>query len=56
MTPFIAKLVWWAGIVGWYLIRFPHERRSRKTPIAMRSEPLRDMVLLAISSRSPVCS
>src|ERR1700730_12619886 len=49
MTPFIAKLVWWAGIVGWYVIRIPHERRSRKTPIAMRNEPVRDMVLLAIS-------
>jgi protein-S-isoprenylcysteine O-methyltransferase Ste14 len=49
MTPFIAKLVWWAGIVGWYIIRFPHERRSRKTPIATRSERARDQVLLAIS-------
>jgi protein-S-isoprenylcysteine O-methyltransferase Ste14 len=49
MTPFIAKLIWWAGIVGWYVIRFPHERRSRKTPIALRREPLRDGVLLAIS-------
>jgi protein-S-isoprenylcysteine O-methyltransferase Ste14 len=49
MTPFIAKLVWWAGIVGWYVIRLPHERRSRKTPIAIRSERRRDQVLLAIS-------
>ena len=49
MTPFIAKLVWWAGIVGWYIIRFPHQRRSRKTPIAIRSERRRDQVLLAIS-------
>jgi protein-S-isoprenylcysteine O-methyltransferase Ste14 len=49
MTPFIAKLIWWAGIVGWYVIRFPHERRSRKTPIALRRERLRDGALLAIS-------
>jgi protein-S-isoprenylcysteine O-methyltransferase Ste14 len=49
MTPFIAKLVWWAGIIGWYVIRLPHERRSRKTPIAIRSERRRDQVLLAIS-------
>jgi len=49
MTPFIAKLVWWTGIVGWYIIRFPHQRRSRKTPIAIRSERRRDQVLLAIS-------
>jgi protein-S-isoprenylcysteine O-methyltransferase Ste14 len=49
MTPFIAKLVWWAGIIGWYVIRLPHERRSRKTAIAMRSERRREQVLLAIS-------
>ena len=49
MTPFIAKLVWWTGIVGWYIIRFPHQRRSRKTPIATPSERARDQVLLAIS-------
>jgi protein-S-isoprenylcysteine O-methyltransferase Ste14 len=49
MTPFIAKLVWWVGIVGWYVIRLPHHRRSRKTPIAIRSERRRDQVLLAIS-------
>jgi protein-S-isoprenylcysteine O-methyltransferase Ste14 len=49
MTPFVAKLVWWAGIIGWYVIRYPHQRRSRKTPIAWRREPARDRVLLAIS-------
>jgi protein-S-isoprenylcysteine O-methyltransferase Ste14 len=49
MTPFIAKLVWWAGVVGWYVIRIPHERRSRRTPIALASERIRDRVLLAIS-------
>ena len=49
MTPFIAKLIWWAGVVGWYVIRIPHERRSRRTPIALASERIRDRVLLAIS-------
>jgi protein-S-isoprenylcysteine O-methyltransferase Ste14 len=49
MTPFIAKLIWWAGVVGWYVIRMPHERRSRRTPIALASERIRDRVLLAIS-------
>ena len=49
MTPFIAKLVWWAGIVGWYIIRYPHQRRSRKTPIASRRERVRERVLLSIS-------
>ena len=49
MTPLIAKLVWWAGIVGWYAIRYPHQRRSRKTPTASRRECARERVLLAIS-------
>jgi protein-S-isoprenylcysteine O-methyltransferase Ste14 len=49
MTPFIAKLVWWAGIVGWYVIRYPHERRARRTPIASRRERLRERLLLSIS-------
>jgi protein-S-isoprenylcysteine O-methyltransferase Ste14 len=49
MTPFIAKLVWWAGIVGWYVIRYPHARRSRKTAIASHAARLRDRVLLGIS-------
>jgi protein-S-isoprenylcysteine O-methyltransferase Ste14 len=49
MTPFIAKLVWWAGVIGWYVIRIPHARRSRRTPIALASERMRERVLLAIS-------
>jgi protein-S-isoprenylcysteine O-methyltransferase Ste14 len=49
MTPFVAKLVWWAQIIGWYAIRYPHQRRSRKTPIAWRGEPAREGILLAIS-------
>jgi protein-S-isoprenylcysteine O-methyltransferase Ste14 len=49
MTPFIAKLVWVAGIVGWYAIRYPHQRRSRKTPVASRRERVREGILLAAS-------
>ena len=49
MTPFLAKAVWWTGIVAWYVIRWPHERRSRKTRIAARRERVRDRVLLAVS-------
>jgi protein-S-isoprenylcysteine O-methyltransferase Ste14 len=49
VTPFVAKLVWWAGIVGWYVIRYPHQRRSRKTPVASHRERVRERVLLAIS-------
>ena len=49
MTPIIAKLVWVAGIIGWYVIRYPHPRRSRKTPLASRRERVREGILLAAS-------
>ena len=49
MTPFIAKLVWVAGIIGWYVIRYPHQRRSRKTPVASRRERVREGLLLTMS-------
>ena len=49
MTPFIAKLVWVAGIIAWYVIRYPHQRRSRKTPIASRRERVREGILLTLS-------
>jgi protein-S-isoprenylcysteine O-methyltransferase Ste14 len=47
MTPFLAKLVWCAGIVGWYVIRYPHERRSRRTPVAEKRDRVRDRALLS---------
>jgi len=49
MTVTIAKLIWLAGCIGWWAIRYPHERRSRKTAIASRTQKLRERVLLAIS-------
>ncbi len=49
MTLFIAKLVWCVGVVGWYVIRLPHERRSRKTPVLSRRARTREGVLLATS-------
>ena len=49
MTPFFAKLIWFLGVAGWYAIRFPHEKRSRRTPKALRSDRARELVLLTIS-------
>jgi protein-S-isoprenylcysteine O-methyltransferase Ste14 len=49
MTVVTAKIIWVLGCIGWYVIRYPHQRRSRKTPIASRRERLREGVLLAIS-------
>lgn len=49
MTLFVVKLVWWVGVIGWYVIRYPHQRRARKTPIAAHRERVRERVLLSIS-------
>jgi protein-S-isoprenylcysteine O-methyltransferase Ste14 len=50
MTLVAAKVVWVLGCIAWYVIRYPHQRRSRRTPIAKRRDRRRDMVLLAISA------
>jgi len=49
MTLIIAKLIWLAGCVGWFVIRLPHQRRARKTAIARREQRLRERVLLTVS-------
>ena len=49
MTLVAAKIIWGLGCVGWYAIRYPHQRRSRRTPVAERRDPARDMILMTIS-------
>jgi protein-S-isoprenylcysteine O-methyltransferase Ste14 len=49
MTLLVAKIVWALGCVAWYVIRFPHARRSRKTAVVGRAAGVRDKVLLSIS-------
>ena len=33
MTPVIAKYLWLACVIAWWLIRFPYERRARKARV-----------------------
>lgn len=49
MTLFWAKLIWFLGVAGWFTIRYPHDRRSRRTPIIQRVARIHDMALLTIS-------
>lgn len=49
MTPTIAKILYVLMAVGWYVIRIPHERRARKTPVARSARGRREIVLLSIS-------
>ena len=49
MTPLIAKLVWLAMAGGWYALRIPHVRRSRKTPISRDDLGWPERLRLAVS-------
>lgn len=49
MTLFFAECIWGCGCVAYFLIRYPYQRRARKTPVAQRREPLREKALMAIS-------
>jgi protein-S-isoprenylcysteine O-methyltransferase Ste14 len=49
MTPFWAKLVWAIGAIGWYVIRQPYARRSRRTTTVRRTDRARELGLLTVS-------
>ena len=49
MTLFLAKLVWCLGVVGWFALRYKHQRRSKRTPKVRRFDRGRETVLLAVS-------
>lgn len=50
MTPFLAKLIWVAGVVGWYVIRYPFQRRAARLGVARSVGGTRDRVLLVIAA------
>jgi protein-S-isoprenylcysteine O-methyltransferase Ste14 len=49
MTLLIAKLIWGLGCVAYVVIRYPHQRRARKTAVAQRRVDWREKMLMAIS-------
>lgn len=49
MTLLIAKLIWGLGCVAYFCIRYPHQRRARKTAIAQRRVTGLEKLLMAIS-------
>ncbi len=50
MSMMLAKIIWFIGVVGWFIIRYPHDRRSRRTPRAVQRHKLRERILMAISA------
>jgi protein-S-isoprenylcysteine O-methyltransferase Ste14 len=49
VTLAAAKLIWALGCVAWFIIRYPHQRRARKTPVTQRAALMRERALLATS-------
>lgn len=49
MTPMIAKIAWVLMAVGWYALRIPHQRKARRTPIALNAMDRQEKLRLAIS-------
>ncbi len=49
MTIMTAKIIWLLMAGGWYALRIPHVRRSRKTPIARDAMGLPEKLRLSVS-------
>jgi len=49
VTPVLAKAAFALMATGWYVIRFPHARRSRRTPVARSARGAREIALLTLS-------
>ncbi|MCP4383497.1 MAG: isoprenylcysteine carboxylmethyltransferase family protein [Hyphomicrobiales bacterium] len=49
MTQLVAQWVWFIGGVLWFVVRYPHQRRSRKTKVARSTGGTHDQVLLGFS-------
>jgi protein-S-isoprenylcysteine O-methyltransferase Ste14 len=50
MSVLVAKLVWFLGAAGWFIIRYPHNRRSRHTAKLGRLHAARERLLMSIST------
>ena len=49
MTPTLAKAVFVLLAVGWYVVRVPHARRSRRIPVTRSARSTREIGLLLVS-------
>jgi len=49
MTKGVAELVWFAGLVAWYVIRFPFERAASRIPVSKSLADWRDWLVLALA-------
>jgi protein-S-isoprenylcysteine O-methyltransferase Ste14 len=49
VTPTIAKIFWICCVIGWWLIRLPHERQARKSGVTSSKRDTQEIILLGIS-------
>jgi protein-S-isoprenylcysteine O-methyltransferase Ste14 len=49
MTPTLAAIIWFAGLVGWTIIRRPFERRAKKIGVKKSLFDRRESSLLAVA-------
>lgn len=49
MTEKVAAIIWFAGLVGWYIIRQPFERRAKKITVNRSLFDRRETALLVIA-------
>lgn len=50
MTPTIAAAVWLIGLIGWAIIRYPHQRRARKLRTVADARSAGDRIALGFAS------
>jgi protein-S-isoprenylcysteine O-methyltransferase Ste14 len=49
ITPTVCEIVWFAGLVAWYIIRYPFERRAKKVGVTRSLFGWRESGLLAVA-------
>lgn len=49
MTPTLAKIIWFAFAVAWFVVRWQPRRHARQTPVSHSRRGAREFVLLGIS-------
>ncbi len=50
MTPLVARIVFLLGIVAWYVIRYPFQRKAKRLGVARSAGGTRDRVLLVVAA------
>ena len=50
IAPLVGKIIWALGVVGWFIIRYPYDRRARRAPKTRRDVDAREIFCLAIST------